>query len=291
MADINRNSISLPAEVSEEIIAKVQEQSAVMRLAHQIRLPGRGAVIPVITADPTAAWVAETGVKPVSNSNATSKLMRAYKIAVIETVSKELARDSKGLYDELIRRLPGSLSNVFDGTVAGAITAPGDDFDTFATATAQSIAAGSTYAGLVAADADIAANGGMLNGFAISPQARAIMLNEVDTTGRPLFINSVTDGATEKLLGAPVHINRNIYKAATSTTPAIVGIAGDWSKAVYGTVAGVEIEISKEATLTLPNGDTINLWQQNMIAIKAEIEVGFRADVTAFNLLTGATAG
>ena len=33
---------------------------------------------------------------------------------------------------------------------------------------------------------------------------------------------------------------------------------------------------------------TINLWQQNMVAVRAEIEVGFRADTSVFNLLTGA---
>ena len=31
-----------------------------------------------------------------------------------------------------------------------------------------------------------------------------------------------------------------------------------------------------------------NLWQQNMIAVRAEIEIGFRAVADAFNLLTGA---
>jgi hypothetical protein len=56
---------------------------------------------------------------------------------------------------------------------------------------------------------------------------------------------------------------------------------------MYGTVAGVEISFSDTATLTSGN-TTINLWQQNMVAVRAEIEVGFRADTSCFNLLTGA---
>jgi hypothetical protein len=56
---------------------------------------------------------------------------------------------------------------------------------------------------------------------------------------------------------------------------------------MYGTVAGVEIAVTDTATLTSGN-TTINLWQQNMIAVRAEIEVGFRADTSCFNLLTGA---
>jgi hypothetical protein len=52
----NRTNISLPPEVAAEILAKTQEASAVMSLARQIALPGRGVSIPVITADPEAAW-------------------------------------------------------------------------------------------------------------------------------------------------------------------------------------------------------------------------------------------
>ena len=64
--DINRTtSIALPGEVSSEILQKTQESSAVMSLAQQIKLPGLGVTIPVITGDPEAAWVAETEKKPV----------------------------------------------------------------------------------------------------------------------------------------------------------------------------------------------------------------------------------
>lgn len=38
----NRTNISLPPEVAAEILAKTQEASAVMSLARQIALPGRG---------------------------------------------------------------------------------------------------------------------------------------------------------------------------------------------------------------------------------------------------------
>ena len=51
----NRSNITLPAEVSQEILQKTQGASAVMQLARQIALPGRGVQIPVITSDPSAA--------------------------------------------------------------------------------------------------------------------------------------------------------------------------------------------------------------------------------------------
>lgn len=299
--DINRTStISLPTEVSAEILQKVQEESAIMRLARQISLPGRGVTIPVITGDPTAGWVGETDPKPVSKAQLGTKVMRAYKLAVIEPFSNEFRRDAAALYDALIARLPGVLGLTFDQTVLGAVQKPGNDFDNFGSCTAQSIlnANNGTYLGLVAADADISAHGGLLNGFAIGAQGRALLLTAVDSTGRPLFVTSANDGAVDKLIGAPSYFNRGIYKAGTAAagqtagTPATVGIAGDWTKAVYGTVEGVKIDISTEATLTYTGSNsqtvTLNLWQRNMFAVRAEIEIGFRADTDCFNLLTGA---
>lgn len=302
MADINRttNSMALPSDISGEILQKVQQESAIMRLARHIELPGRGVTIPVITGDPTAAWVAETGVKPVSNGTPATKLMQAFKIAVIETFSKEFIRDIPALYDALVQRLPGALAGVFDGTIVGAVQAPSQsNFDTFAGCTAQSIlnANNGTYLGMVAADADIAAHGGVMNGFALGAQARALLLTAVDTTNRPLFLASANDGVVDKVLGVPAYFNKNIYKAGTAAvgqtagTPAIVGIAGDWTQAMFGTVAGVEIDVTDTASLTVGSGNdatTINLWQQNMVAVRAEIEVGFRADTSCFNLLKGA---
>lgn len=295
--EINRSNISLPTDVSREILQKTQEASAIMQLARRVTLPGRGLTIPMITGDPTAEWVAETGVKPVSNPQLNQKVMQAYKIAVIEIFSDEFVRDMRALYDALIARIPAALSKCFDSTVLGATNKPGENFDNFANCTAQSLIAtsdASTYDGLVAADTDIATHGGVMNGIALSPQARGILLSAVDGTGRPLFVNNVAEGAIPMILGVPTRMNKGIYKAGTSGTsgtPAIVGIAGDWTQAMFGTVEGVKVDINNNATVTVGSGTsatTVNLWQQNMVGVRAEIEVGFRADTSVFNLLTGA---
>lgn len=88
------------------------------------------------------------------------------------------------------------------------------------------------------------------------------------------------------VLGSRTIQSKGAYKAGTPNT---VGIVGDWTQAVYGTVEGVTIGYSADATLI--DGDTtINLFQQNMFAVRAEIEIGFRADTTCFNALTDATS-
>lgn len=293
----NRTNITLPAEVSAEILQKTQSASAVMQLARQVALPGRGLQIPVITSDPTASWVDETDAKPVSNPGLSTKLMQAYKLAVIVPFSDEFRRDAAALYDALIARLPLALAQRFDATVIGAVQTPGQNFDTFANCTTQALVpSGSAklYDGLIAAYGDIASHNGSLNGFAMSPAGIGLLLGAVDSTGRPIFVNGVTEGAVNRVLGQPVVEGRGLYKAGTaavgtaSGTPAIVGIAGDWTQAMYGTVEGVQIRFADQTGLTI-NSTQVNLWEHNMFAVRAEIEIGFRADTNCFNLLSGAT--
>lgn len=278
----NRTSIDLPVDVSNEILQKTQEGSAVMQLARQIALPGRGAAINVITSDPTAAWVGETASKPVSNPGLETKVMRAYKLAVIVPFSNEFRRDVTALYDALIQRLPNALGQKFDNTVFGGTAAPGSDFDTLGSVTAQSLAS-DVYQGLVAADTDISLHGGVVNGYVLSAQGRGVLLGACDDNDRPLFINNVSEGAIPMVLGAKTVLSKAAFK---SGSPAQIGFAGDWTQAMYGVVEGVKIDYSQDATLVLGDSSTINLFQENMFAVRAEIEVGFRADTSVFNKLT-----
>lgn len=282
---INRTTINLPAEVSDEIIQKVQEGSAVMQLAPQTELSGRGEEIPVILGDPEAEWVNETEEKPVSKPTINTKIIKPYTLAVIVPFSNQFRRDAAKLYDELVRRLPGALAQKFDGTVFGNHAAPGEHFDTLAACTAQDIGE-NTYDGLVAADVDIAEHNGILNGYIISPKARGVLLSAKDSNKRPIFINSVAEGAIPMILGAKTLQSKAAYK---SGTPNVIGAAGDWNMARWGTVEGVQISIADQATLSYTeNGSTktLSLFQRNMFAVRAEIEVGFRADTSVFNLLT-----
>lgn len=284
--DMNRTtSISLPGAVSSEIWQKTQEGSAVMRMARRIELPGLGVTIPVITGDPEAGWVGETEKKPVKRGTLATKQMTPYTLAVIVPFSNQFKRDLPNLYDALIQRLPLALGKKFDQTVFGGVTAPGSNFDTLKSCTAQEIGT-DAYGGLVAAQADIAAHDGILNGWVLSPKAQSVLLTAVDGNKRPLFINSVAEGAVPMILGASAVQSKGAYIAdTTSAKKHVVGFAGDWTQAVYGTVEGVQIALSDQATLT-DGSSTINLFEQNMFAVRAEIEVGFRCDTSVFNKLT-----
>ena len=294
----NMSNIELPNDVSREILQKTQEDSMVMRLARQISLPGRGVQIPVITGDPTPEWVTETGSKPVSNPSLSKKIITPHKLAVIEMFSDEFRRDAASLYDALIARLPRVLAKKFDNTVFfGPSSGSLANFTDFTLVTAQSVSgSGGAYAALVAADTDISEQGGIVNGYVFSPQGKGVLLSALDGDDRPLFINSVAEGAIPRLLGSPTYITAGAYKAgsaADKTDPAvpdIIGFAGDWTHAMYGTVEGVRISYSSDATLSYVDGNnetaTVSLFQNNMFAVRCEIEVGFCAETQYFNSFT-----
>lgn len=281
--DLNRASsgLSLPASVSNEILATMTETSVIQRAARRVALPGNGATVSVVTGEPTASWVGETDAKPVSNGSAAHKILRPYKLAVIETFSNEFRRDLPALYAGLVDRLPAALASKFDSTVFHG-TAPGSDFDTLASAGAQVL----DYDGILAGISAIGAAGFDANGVVVSPQGEATLLGLKDLQDRPLFLNNLqTEGAIGGVLGRPVYKSRAAYKDAT---PDVLGFVGDWSQAIWGSVEDVVIKVSDQATL-VDGETTINLFQQNMFAVLAEIEIGFRVgDIDAFNKLTAA---
>lgn len=289
--DVNRSTsgITLTPEQTSEIWSAAEYASAVMQLAQKVDLPGSGVSVPIITGEPEAEWVSETDEKPVSRPTFADKLMTPYTAAVIVPFSNQFRRDKAALYNEIVRKLPQALARKFDATVFGAASgAPGSNFDTLGGAASVGIA-GDTYAGLVAADQAVAAGGGILNGWALSPQARGLLLGAVDADGRPLFTGSAADGSVPRLLGAPTAVTKGVYAPGAGEGAARLGFAGDWTSAHYGVVEDIQLDISDQATIN-DGGTQLNLWQRNMFAVRVEFEVGFRVrDLAHFAQLTNAT--
>lgn len=268
--------ILLPTEVSSEIWAKTIESSAVMQLARRIELPGAGMEFEIITGDAEANWVNEMGVKPVSNPSFGSKKMKGYTMAVIIPFSNQFRRDKARLYDEIVARTPQAFGTKLDHTVFCEDNGPGELFDTFKDVTSVEVAEKSVWKSLVTADANISSADGILNGWAITPQFKSILLNELDETGRPLFINSMTnDSNVPAVMGQPTYVKKGVYKAEGGDTGAQLGVAGDWTNALYGVVEDISMDITDQSTITI-DGAQVNLWERNMFAVRFEFEVGFR---------------
>jgi HK97 family phage major capsid protein len=303
--DISRKTTNVifDPEVSGEIIAKAQEESAIMQLAQRMSIAPEGKKFQTITGDPAPEWVAETNNKPVDFFTFGTKTVIPYKMALIVPFSMEFRRDKTALYNECIRRVPALFGKKFDATAMGT-TAPGTGFDVFGGATKASILPDSTnnidvYDRFLAVDSIIGAADGIMNGIALAPQGRSVVLGAKDGQGYPIFTPGVQSGQLGNILGAGVSVKKGVYVAGTASsgagdagTPAIVGIAGDWDEAAYGVIGTLTGSISEEATLSYTDANsqtvTLALWQQNMFAIRFEIELALMVrDINKFVLLTG----
>ena len=294
--DMNRTTSGvanlLPKEISSEIWANAVNESVIMSASRGVSLPGGGLTIPMITGDAEADWVNETDEKPVSDATVGSKSMTPYKLAVIETFSNEFRRDLPALYAELARRLPSALGRKFDATVVNG-TAPGSNFDVLTNAPEQAVDATDTVEDLAAALQAVSVANGDLSHWLIAPQLEGtVRLAKTPGTGTYAFLSDARNdnGSIGSIFGRPVLKSNAVYAAGD---PNVVGLAGDFARsAIYGTVEGISVDITDTATVT-KGGVPLNLWQRNMFAIRAEVEVGFivRDDAHFVKLVGGASTG
>lgn len=280
MAGIQMNrtatGVVLPKEVSSQIWQDAQDNSAVMRFAERIDLPGAGIQIPMITGDPTAQWVAETDEIQVGESTFSSKAIAGYKVGVIELFSNEFKRDLPGLYAALAERLPKTLAAAFDATVFHATSAPGADFDLLHDVTALPLTDANAYDDLVAIETSISDANGTNTGWVLAPKARGVLLRAKDADNRPLLINDLQrEGGVSHLLGVPVSVAKAVYKAdGAGDQGEVLGFAGDWSQAMYGVVEDIEVAVSTDATVN-KGGTQVNLFQRDMFALRVTAHLGF----------------
>lgn len=293
--DINRGSTgsALPVALSQEIFGKAVEQSFVMQKGRQVSVPGTGLTIPVITGEPTPAWVAETDRKPVSKHTLTRKNLVPKTLAVIEPFSNQFRRDLPGLYAELVRRLPGAIAKKFDSDVVFSDRTNVDSL--WANAAALSANANrsvldgtSTLQDIIDGAKNVIDAGYDPNGLVLTPGA-GLLLSGAVTSGPLVFgtgsIGGLVSGASTSRNAAVSGLDADGSGAGT-TTFSTLGIVGDWNQLVWGAVESISISISDQSTLYVDGGaNDIHLFQQNMFAVRAEIEIGaVIGDVKAFNL-------
>ena len=299
--DVSRltNGVILTPEMSSEIWTDSIKQSALTQLATRVNLPGKGVKWQTLNAPNAAEWVGETAEKPVVDPSFGSKTMIPYKLAQIITVSEEFTRDAANLWNAVQAQASEAIAQAIDKTfLAGTIPLPGaDGVDTLADAQTVSVKNGK-YVDFVKIATTVLDNNGDLNGIAITNKGLSKFLSAVDENGRPLMVPGVGSTELGSAFGARMIKSPWGYKEAVKAStdpkvnaaPEVLGVAGDWTQAYYGTVQGIRIKMTDTATVK-KGAQTINLWQRNMIAFLVEAEVGFIVrDKSKFVVITGADA-
>jgi HK97 family phage major capsid protein len=283
----------LKPEQAEAYFIKAARQSVVQSLARKVPLGINGQEVPVVTSKPVAGWVAEAGQKPATNGSLGLKTMAPKKIAAIAVVSAEVVRANPGNYIEIFRNdIAEAFATAFDAAALHGTASPfGAGMNIDATTKSvelgtATVANGGKYADLNAALKLLVDDKKRLTGWAFDYKAEPSLNAAVDTQGRPLFVDAVYENTAlegGRLLRRPALYAEEIGTPIVTGTPntgGIVGYGGDWSQVVWGTVGGISYDVSTEATVTV-NGVLTSLWENNLVAIRAEAEYGLLINDTA----------
>jgi len=87
-------SILSPEQVPELVVRPLISQSVAFRVSTVVQTQSSTLRVPVVTADPTAAWVAEGGEISATDPTLTEVNITPKKLAALVAISNELAADS-----------------------------------------------------------------------------------------------------------------------------------------------------------------------------------------------------
>lgn len=285
----------LKPDQAQAYFAQARKSSSFMQLARQVPLGINGAEVPVVTSKATAGWVAEGAQKPASKGAVGIKTITPKKIAAIAVVSAEVVRANPANYMSLLREdIAEAFAIAFDAAAFHGTNTPFAQWIDQTTKTVElgttTKANGGVYGDIVAGLKLLVQDGKKLNGFAFDRVVEPTFLSAVDNNGRPLFVETPLEDTASvvtpgRLIGRNAFIGDGLTTAVVPGTPntgGIVGYGGDWSQAVWGTVGGISYDVSTQATVTI-NGDLTSLWENNLVAIRAEAEFGLLInDVASF---------
>jgi HK97 family phage major capsid protein len=278
----------IPTDVSAEIIKSVAEGNPLLRLARRLPdLPAQVRTMPVMSALATAYFVnGDTGLKQTSEVNWAGVNITAEELAVIVPIPEAVLADQKyDIWGEVKTQIQEALTVAITqavlygtnipaawtvdlgcaGLFAGATTA-GQAVHIGAYTDSYEAILGETAAGVDGLFMMLEADGFGVTGSIAHPSVRGLLRNTRDANGIPIFPNQNEVG------GMPIYYPTDgSVVAATSLM-----FSGDFRRLVYAMRQDITYKILTEAVIQDGTGAIIyNLAQQDMVALRAVIRLGF----------------
>lgn len=296
--------VKMPQEWAPTLLKQAFEESVVGKLCPAEPMPLSGKTIPVYGGGFEVGYVAEGTAKPVSDVTIEAKSIVPIKLAGITLVSSEATKLN-----------PGKMLDIMQTDMRNAISR-GVDYGVLYGKSANS---GAKIPGAVAVNDttkrvtldtkkdlvpqllggyDKAAEGleSDPSGFMFDSRLRTKIAVASQQTG-----TTVKDGAqrmpnlavaADTVAGLPAAYGRVVsgrIGTQTGETPAVLGFVGDWSKIRWGFAEQIELTRSDQASV-VAGGKTYHLFQDNMVAYRIEVTVGWTVlDTNAFAAYTASS--
>lgn len=260
--------------------------------------------VPRQTGGASVNWVGEGKVKPLTSLAFDSVTLDFAKIAGIIPLTEELVRFSSPSAEELVRAdLASAITQFMDNEFIDPSNASTDVSPASVTYGVSPVVSTGTTADAFRADVKsmfaqmLASNQQVASGYWVMTQQQALAFSLMtNSLGQEEFANITMMGGT--LLGFPVVTSENIPASTGSPVDGYPIIFVMPSEILLADDGGVTIDMSREASLqmeTTPDSPvtastvTVNLWQHNMVAIKAERFINWKPRrTTAAGVISGA---
>lgn len=297
---MNARTGNVPSEQGTLILRNIIGGSVVMQLAQYEAMTKPKKTFNYLSGGIGAYWVNEAEVIQTSKPTWLTAEMEAKKVAVILPVSKEFLQFSVAdFFDQMKAEVSEAFYNKFDQAALWGNDSPyaaGQSIWADIVASGHTVAKGSLAPGgtlydeLNAVMGLVEDNDGDPNGWMTIKSNNQMLRGVKDSQGNPMF-TTATAGTPPNLLGEAVGYAK---KEAWDRTKAEM-LTGDWKFARYGILNDIEYSISEEATISSivdAGGKPINLWERDLVAMKATMMIGFmRLKEGNFAALTPTPAG
>ncbi|WP_288497570.1 phage major capsid protein [uncultured Acinetobacter sp.] len=228
--------------------------------------------IPTKTSGSIVNWVGEAKRKPVTNLAFGKTNLGFAKIAGIVPFSDELSRFSNPNVDRMVRddlsdTIVEFMNDQFiDPTKAETVDSPASILNGVTPITASGITAEQIKTDLRKLRSQfITANLSLSGAYYVMSETMASFISDLtDALGNPVFKGMDAPVGSKTIKGLPVVESEMAGKLIALIKPSEILLADD---------GGIDLSVSNEATLVYNNGTTdvtVNLWQENLIAIRAE---------------------
>jgi len=300
----------VPSEVSGEILEHLPEMNPVMQLARRLpNLATNQRRMPIMNALATAYFVnGDTGLKQTTELDWANRYIDAEELACIvpipEAVLDDVSYDIWGqVRPELERAISVAITmallygtnipatwtvnlNGAAGLVAGALAA-GQVLSIAAYADLYEAILGETAALAAGQFMAIEAQGYGVTGSIAHIGLKGKLRNTRSAMGVPIFKTSMQDATRYELDGTPIYFPTD----GSMTAAACTSIAGQWDQLVFAMRQDITYKILDQAVIQDATGAIVyNLAQQDMVAMRAVIRLGFALPNPPSRMNAGAAA-
>lgn len=277
---------TIPDKYNELILKDVMEGSKVMQLAKYEEMDSKEKKFEYFAKGPGAYWVGEGEKIKTSKPQWLTAKMVAKKLGVIVPCSRELlSYKVSDFFEKMKPKIAEAFYKKFDDAVILNADNPfPQSLEESVMESGNSISTGLTYDNILALE-DILSDGDFdVNAF-ISTKKNRSTLRNVQKIENGVVVETLYDRANNTLDGYPVVDLKSLEKGTL--------YAGDFDYMYYGIPYGMSYKISEEAqlsTLTNEDGTPVNLFEQELVALRVTMDVAFMiVKDTAFAKLESAS--